>query len=305
MVQNCSYETELSATLIANVTVFFGLNCVIEVLSLIINAVFLTTLIKTRSLHTPSNVLLGALSIVDLLICTALQPILLYKIVIFLSGTSDAANTHWFWLACDIIFGFSLTIITLVSLDRYAAICHPFWYQRRVTCKTHIATAISGCIIFSLFFSLEFIISDKISSPLVVIGTTIASRLIHYLIPGTVFIYCYTKIYLVIRRQRKIHVIIGQITDSERAEITRKKAERGKTCTVLLIVSCFIITYAPSTIWMAIEAGSYNCELSNTVQIVYMWTTFTLLLSTLINPMLYYIRSKDIRLAVTRIIKWG
>ena len=303
MNESCSYEIEVSVTLITNVAAFFGLNCVIEVLSLIINAVFLATLIKTRSLHTPSNVLLGALCIVDLLICIVLQPTLLYKIVLFLSGVHEVENAHWFWLACDIIFGFSFTIITLVSLDRYAAICHPFWYQRRVTCKAHITAAMSGCILFALFFSIEFIISDKISSPLVVIGTTIASRLTHYLIPGTIFIYCYTRIYLVIRRQRKIKVTIGQITDSERTEITRKKTERGKTCTVLLIVICFIITYAPSTIWMAVEAGSGNCEPSNTAQIVSMWTTFPLLLSTLINPILYHVRNKDVRLAVTRIIK--
>ena len=302
---NCSYEAEPSVNLQSNLVIFLTLNCPVAVAALLANNTFLIALVKTRSLHIPSNMLLGALCIMDLLISSVLQPVLIYKAASFLSGSSETEDINWFWLASDIIFGFSFTIITLVSLDRYFAICHPFWYERNATCKTHIMAAIVGCIVFSIFFSLDFIIPDKNSKPLVAIGTTIAYRVIHILFPAIVFIFCYFKIYIAIRKQRRSHVTIGEITDSETTEVTRRKTERGKTFTILLIISCFLITYAPSTIWISIEAASRLCEDSAVSQIVSMWTSFMLLLSTIINPTLYYLRNKDVRIAASRIIKCG
>ena len=294
---------ELAESFHTNVIVFLTLDCLIAVASLLANSMYLIVLLKTRPLHIPSNMLLGALCIMDLLICAILQPVLIYKAASYLSGSSG--NTDWFWLASDITFGFSFTIMILVSLDRYVAICHPFWYQRKATCKTHIMAAIVGCIVFSILFSIDFIIPAKISKPVVAIGTNIAYRVIHYFLPAIVFIFCYFRIYIAIRKQRRSQVTIGEITDSERAEVTRRLTERGKTFTIFIIVSCFFITYAPSTIWLSVEAATGLCEDTSTSQIVSMWTTFALLLNTIINPILYYLRSKDVRIAASRIIKCG
>ena len=300
---SCSHEIDSPASLHFNALFFLNLNCLIEVASLIANAIFLVTLVNTRSLHIPSNMLLGALCIMDLSICTLLQPVLIYEVVLFLTDSSESEATSWLWLAWDVIFGFSFTLITLVSFDRYVAICHPFWYQRKATCKTHISAALVGCSIFSVIFSLDFIIPENASTPLVAIGTAIAARIVHYFLPAVAFIFCYSKIYIVIRQQRRTQVSIGEITSSERTQETRKKTERGRTCTISLIVSCFFITYAPSLIWMVIKSVSNFCEDSLLVQVVSIWTTFSLLLSSLINPFVYYLRSKDVRVAAKRIIR--
>ena len=136
-----------------------------------------------------------------------------------------------------------------------------------------------------------------------VVGSTIASKLLHYCFPFIIIIFCYLKIYLVIRKQRRSRVTIGEITDAERTEVFKKKTERGRACTISLILTCFFICYAPSTIWIIIRSESNFCEDNAIIDIVSIWTAFTLFLSTIINPIVYYLRSKEVRTVAKRFIK--
>ena len=278
---------------------FLVLNCFVELFALTSNTVFFITLIKTRSLHVPSNVLLGALCVTDLLICTVLQPTGIYITVnLLLTGVE---KMEWIELAFDVMFGFSLTIIILVSLDRYVAICHPFWYQRKATCRTHIITTVVSCIIVSSLFTPEYFVAQKRYKS-VLAGAKIVGKTIHYLLPAVIILFCYLKIYLVIRKQRISQVTVGEITDSERTEFVRKKKERGKAWTISLILACFFICYAPSTIWALIK-GKPCCADPDVMFTASLWTTFALILTTVLNPIVYFLRSKEVRRSAMRIIK--
>ena len=294
-----SEKEQALANINFNLTLFLALDSPVEIFALMANAVFLMILVKTRSLHVPSNVLLGALCVTDLLICTVLQPTGIYITVnLLLTGVE---KMEWIELAFDVMFGFSLTIIILVSLDRYVAICHPFWYQRKATCRTHIITTVVSCIIVSSLFTPEYFVAQKRYKS-VLAGAKIVGKTIHYLLPAVIILFCYLKIYLVIRKQRISQVTVGEITDSERTEFVRKKKERGKAWTISLILACFFICYAPSTIWALTKEHADISPNEVRFYVASIWTSYTLLLTTILNPIVYYLRSKEVRTSVRRII---
>lgn len=282
-----------------NLIAFLVLDCIVEVFSLLANGMFLITLLKSRSLHVPSNVLLGALCSMDLFISVTLQPTVIYKIVMFLAGKPDENLNNWLKFAFAMVFGMSFTIIILVSLDRYAAICHPFLYQRKASCRRHAITVCVCCLIASGCFALDYFIAKKNYTSVAMVGTTIAAKIVHFVLPVIIILFCYIKIYLVIRKQRRSQVTIGEISDRERTEIVKKKAERGKAWTISLVLLSFFLCYLPVTLWVTIR-DYYDF---NNLGLVSLWAAFIVLLSTILNPMVYYVRSKEVRILAKRILQ--
>ena len=302
---NCSWPKEENWKLsIVNLTVFFILDGIIELLALVANSCFLFILVKQKSLHSPSNMLLGALCVADLAIGLVLQPVFLTHLSLFFTGGEvNQPIEDVLDLLFDVFFGLSFTFIILISLDRYIAICHPFKYQALATCKSHLFISFACGVVISGLFSLDFCLSIKNQESLMKDHITSTLRVIHYAIPAIVIIFCYCKIYLVIRAQSKRQVSIGTIKDCEKIEILKKRSERRKTGTIALILVCFFACYAPNFILvLIILLGTVNID-TNTMEIAWLWTSFALLLTSLLDPIVYYLRSREIRQAARKLCK--
>ena len=288
-----------------NATIFLVLDFMLALSTILANGIFMTTLIKRRTLHTPSNMLLGALCSSDLFIGLVVQPLYwvdIFKDELHFHGTGKNTLERILDVLFDISFGLSFTFVILVSLDRYVAICHPYKYHGKVTCKKHLCiSAISGIVITGLF-CLDIFFPHQLKSSKTILGLTSFLRYIHYILPLVLIVFCYVKIYLVILKQRRSHVTINESTDdTHRQELQRKKQEKDKASTIAIILVCFFICYGPNFAVSVFEIDG----MSVAVAIAAVWVNFMLFASSLLNPIVYYLRSTEIREAAKRTIHLG
>ena len=312
-------------TLKVNAIVFLVLDFILIVSTILANGSFIAILIKRRILHTPSNMLLGALCTSDLFIGLAVQP--LY----WTHKLTDKVNFHG--SNCDIpgdavgvlfeiSFGLSFTFIILISLDRYFAICHPYTYHAKATCKTHLyVSVISGICVASLF-CLNLFFPQRVKSYKTMLGLTTALKFLHYLLPFALILFCYVKIYLVILKQRRAKAAVcieassyitactNGLQDShvidlpkgkrrkDKAALQRRKQEKDKAESIAIILVCFFICYGPNFVICVLEIDGKTVA----VAIIIVWAHFMLFVSSLLNPIVYYLRCTAIRTAAVRTI---
>lgn len=260
------------------------------------NTIFLTTLIKTTSLHTPSNMLIGALCICDLLVGFVAQPVYLRMLFLMRDGkgedTQTVFNAAFFWFS-----GLSCLLAATMSLDRYFAICHPFAYRRLATCKRHIIIATIISIIWSLY-SIPFSIADRK-------GIKFLYTFVGYIFAvAAVISFSYVQIYRVMLAQRRTMPTIGVISGTEEGGNVRMR-EADKARTISFILGFFLLCHIPYLAFTIYFIGWHSqfCENSHHVTIMFLWDEYFLLLSSCVNPLVYGLRRREFKLAGLRIIQ--
>lgn len=263
------------------------------------NAVFIVTLIKTPSLQRPSNVLLGSLCISDLLVGFIVRPLYItFLLKILLSHRMDLLIKFAFSKSFFYCGGLSLCFAAQVSLDRYIAICHPFFYERHITCKKYVISTITWCIVWLGFtsFQLDRSISKSFSYNLM--------KITYILSAVAITIVCYRKILQAIRRQKMVVPKIGTISGEERQDEIQQRKERSKTYMVCVIIGIFLVSYTPYLSLLVYFGARKNggCWNNDGVFVVNNWVNIFLLWNSFINPIIYCVMSKQIRKASKRII---
>ena len=130
---------------------------------------------------------------------------------------------------------------------------------------------------------------------------TSAIVLVHYITPFLLILFCYVKIYRVILKQRKAQITIEEtVDDTQVQDLQRKKQEKDRASFIAVILACFFICYAPCVVWSILHRA---CSVCGTVlEIAILWVIFLFFTSSLLNPIIYYLRSTDIRKAAKRMI---
>ena len=272
-----------------------GIDVLPALFTIVANAVFFLTIIKTRSLHTPSNALLAALCFNDLLVGVGSQPIFLAVAIKIQSFQApNLALTMLLKWAGILLNGMSFTIVLYITIDRYVAVCHPFLYQRK-------STSTKYCIIVALTWVVKAVYS-------------ILSGEAHTMVYGIVtiisfgvMIFCYIKIYLVIAQKERTVLCLGTIGTEQRKILRQNKEERSKTFIIIILLTVFIISYLPpfvSTL-VIIHVTKHTlqiCSLCPNIAVVFLWSIFYMNLSSVINPIVYCIYMRSIRKAAAKLV---
>ena len=279
-----------------NIKIFFALDVVPAFMTIIGNSVFLLTLIRTRSLHKPSNILLGALCISDLLVGLVSRPLYISLLIKMLLGYEMNAElvlaVHFTFILCC---GLSFNLAVYISIDRYVAICHPFFYQQFVTCKKYTASAIAALVVWLILAftrCVDYTTNHEYQS-IIFITISVCST--------TTILVCYAKIFAVMLKQSASVQNMGTLDGQNVEEIRNRKKERTKTYMVALVIGFFLLCYTPLAVFLAylIATGaSYN---SDSVFIARMWVDFFILLNSCVNPVIYCVKSTEIRHACKKI----
>ena len=285
-----------------NAIIFLILDFILALAALLANCIFMITLIKQRTLHTPSNMLLGALCSSDLFIVLVVQPLYwadFWQRAQQIQSDVNRAIEQSLEDLLETSLGISFTLVIFICLDRYFAICYPHDYDATVTCKTHLYTAVISAIAVTSLFRLSLFFL-RTGSNKTYLGTLYYVRVIRYILPFTLILFCYTRIYGVILKRRRVQVAIRDIADTaagnRRSNLRRNKEEEIKAGTVAIILVCFYICYGPNFVIALLDLD----QVANIVAII--WADFMLFASSLINPVIYYTRSTEIRNACKRTI---
>lgn len=278
-----------------NIKIFLAIDVPITALTIFGNIIFFITLIKTKSLHTPSNIILGALCFSDLLVGFIVQPIDLifyFRTVVARQINQNIAILGH--LTSQLCVGLSFVYTLVGSIDRYLAICHPYRYHAQATNKRHLITVII-CGALWMMVTLIDVLSPLHSASAII-------NFIFTLVSMMAILFSWFKVCKVMKHHQK--AIVSMRSQPSMEELRRRRAERKKTYTVGIIMAVLIFCYTPVcavTIHLIIS-NRLSCLHKRSDHVIILWARLFVNVNSLLNPFIYYMRSRDFREAAKRVL---
>ncbi|XP_073498523.1 LOW QUALITY PROTEIN: olfactory receptor 2A12-like [Phyllobates terribilis] len=266
------------------------------------NSVILLLICKDHQLQTPMYYFLSHLSVMDICYSTvAMHKTLITNITGDKSVSFSACIAQMYFyvaiLCCEFV------LLTVMSYDRYVAVCNPLRYVMIMNIRVCSALAsVCWVIVFSEVVPAIFIIydihcfqSNKINHffcELMVIMKLFchkASKMEHLIYTESLFVgflpftLTLTSYFFIIRAILRIHSSAG-----------RRKT--FYTCSSHVTVVCFLYTTILCIYLRPTIVTSYSLESEK------LYTLFYTSLTPLINPLIYSLKNKDVKTAIKRLI---
>jgi len=255
-----------------------------SVISIISNAFVFVAIVKTSSLHTPTNVLLCSLAASDFAVGLIVQPLFITCLV----PPFHKILHRYFQYAFIYFAAVSLTTLALISLDRFLAIYWHLRYHAKVTVKR------IGIILATVWLSFV---------PIVVIyfknGEKSLMRF-YFSVAFLMFIsfiilFCHFSIYKIVRRHRR------QIA-AQRQALRLPTPVQGRSIRTMwyiqgLCVICVIPYLCCKLLTRLFIGGKYFIQPISRVSLTILFVNSSL------NPYLYCYRSREIKNVVLSMVK--
>ncbi|XP_073510979.1 olfactory receptor 1496-like [Phyllobates terribilis] len=264
------------------------------------NLLIIILVSTSKNLHTPMYFFLSQLSISDILLPTDIVPNMFH--ILLNNGGFITVNgciiQFYFFCASE---GFECFLLTVMSYDRYVAICNPLRY---ISVMTSDRSVILAAICWLLAFSITLMYCITISM-LTFCGPNIIDHFFCDLVPllesacsstytieMEVFIMCLPIVFIpltvIIISYINIIVTILQF----QSNISRQKS--FSTCSShLIVVSIFYFTLLSVYLF---PKGEETLNFSKLLSLLYTVVT------PLINPIIYSLRNKDIKKSLQEMI---
>ncbi|XP_076127985.1 trace amine-associated receptor 1-like [Alosa pseudoharengus] len=231
--------------------IFFGITVVLTVVG---NLLVITTVIHFKQLHTPTNYLILSLAAADLLLGGIVMPPSVMRSVEscwYFGELFCKFHTSTDMMCCTA----SIINLSMISIDRYYAVCHPLLYKSKMTISTvGIMTSISWIVsaVFGytvVFQELNLLGMQALDNIVVCEGSCIVlhsflsssfSAALSFYIPGMIIVSIYLKIFLVAQEQARSVQIMNA---TRKSSLTRM--ERKATKTLAIIMGVFLSSWIP------------------------------------------------------------
>uniref|UniRef100_A0A8C4RJN0 G-protein coupled receptors family 1 profile domain-containing protein n=1 Tax=Erpetoichthys calabaricus TaxID=27687 RepID=A0A8C4RJN0_ERPCA len=239
--------------------------CTAIIVTICGNLLVIISISHFKELHTPTNYLILSLAVVDFLLGGFIMPP-------FMVLTVETVETCWYFGEFFCKFHLSTLImlctasiihLSVISIDRYYAVCHPLRYKTKITlsitvniiCTSWVVSAVLGFGIVFLELNLKGI-EDFYNTNINCVGSCILmqneasgllSSLFSFYIPGFIMVCIYIKIFKVARRQaRSIRDTARptQITE-ENGDSASSKREAKAAKTLAIVLGVFLICWSP------------------------------------------------------------
>ena len=260
-------------------------NAFMSVTAFLGNALILIALHKESSLHPPSKLLLRCLAKTDLCVGLILEPL---TVIYWMS----IANERWnrvcpvlsvaIRVTSYILFGVSVSTLTVISVDRLLALLLRLRYRQIVTLKRTYVNVIAIWVVCTVFSAMQF------WNPMITLWCGIIGTSLCLVISS----FSYTKIFLTLRHhQNQVQDHVKQPNQTNQLNIPRyKKAVSTAIWLQLTLVAC----YLPYCVVAASRPSS---------TLTWMYAATLLFLNSSLNPILYCWKIKEVRQAAKNTIR--
>ncbi|XP_078353582.1 melanocyte-stimulating hormone receptor-like [Oculina patagonica] len=267
-----------------------AINSVLSLVATLWNILVILVIWKTPALHSPSNILICCLAGSDLVIGLLAQPMLVtYKIAEFKDSAETACIGRLIhWIAGFVCAGVSVMTIAAISVDKVLALYLHLRYKQVVT----VARVLKVVFVFWFFCVTAAVFlfvsnSDRYWTlvPLPVLCISLTTTFVAYI-----------KVFGVLRRHRNQ---IRAQTRSAWNGVNMRKYKKS-VITMVYVLAMFLACYTPFLTAMAMRLFvGYN----STVKLAYEWGATVVYLNSSLNPLLYWFRMQEIRLATYNTIR--
>ncbi|XP_068727266.1 histamine H2 receptor-like [Montipora capricornis] len=261
-----------------------AVNSVLALTAALFNSIVIFVVWKTPLLHTPSNVLISCLAGSDLVIGLVAQPLfVVYKIAELSDDAKIACDGRLIhWIAGFVCAGVSVMTIATIAVDKMLALQLHLRYKQIVTVRRVMTTVLAYwffCVVASV--SLFIANSDRYWTlvPIPVLSISLIATFVAYI-----------KIFNVLRRHRNQ---IRTQTLSAWDNGNMKKYKKS-VFTMVYVLMMFLACYTPFLTAMVFRLIlGYN----SLNKMAYEWTATVVYLNSSLNPLLYWFRMQEIRVA--------
>ena len=267
--------------------IHFAIEIITSISIILLNGCFMVALVKKSSLHTPSNTILGCLCCSDLLIGILLFLVLIALRYVEYIDISVAATR-----ALNALSGLSSLFIVLVNLDRYVAICHPFWYLQYATIKRYSIISVSMLLLYSVCITISLILDKQY--------TTNSRLLIYsfiYIATILILMYCNWKILRVIARHRR------EVISIERHVNERHKSDTARYRIVIGLVIMYLFCKIPGIVFYILLSRARLRKSFLFFPVLVLVFNFLSSLNSVLNPIVYCFRIRVFRDAVKELLR--
>ncbi|XP_053367699.1 trace amine-associated receptor 13c-like [Clarias gariepinus] len=302
-IEYCYPESNLSCVKIShNVAaraVIYSLLVFATIVTILGNSVVIISIAHFKQLHTPTNILVMSLALVDLLLGLTVMP---FSMVRTVDGCWYFGEEFCYWHSTfDFLFtGASIFHLISIAADRHQAVCYPLHYPSRITLPVAGLMAALSWILATVYaFSSiglnakmnigEYIVSvNCFGNCLVLISEACASicTCLFFIVPVCVMIGLYTQIFLVSDR----HARTIEVTKKGRSDITsstkisqKVKHEKKAAKTLGIVVGAFNACWMPYYITSLIDTFSHNTT-TGILPELFNWLTY---INSTLNPIIY------------------
>ncbi|XP_046729969.1 trace amine-associated receptor 13c-like [Silurus meridionalis] len=270
------------------------------------NLLVIISIFHFRQLHTPTNMLLLSLAVTDFLVGAFVMPLMLIWIIesCWIFGRGFCIS---FWLIACFLTILSIYNITLIAVDRYFALSHPFLYRNRVSVRiTCTVIVFDWCVVVTYIIALMYV-NGNFTNSFMCPGECVfyinevwpfIDLTLTFIFPLSVIIILYSRVFLIAKKHATAIRELNNHTRPQTQKITSHsmKSER-KAAKVLGIVVCvFLACLLPYYIY-SLLGGVIDLQ-AETIQrlmiVVYLNST--------INPVIYALFYPWFRRCVTLII---
>lgn len=270
----------------ANIS-FIIVNIISCVITLTANTLFLAVYFTTRSLRNPHYFFLMLLAITDISVGLISQPLFIAKKSMEIYSVHDCVL--WTAMRATVYYlsGISFLTLTLVSIERWYAVCRPIKHRSDVTPKRMATVAFIVWAVWFIFPVVRFAVPSFYRAFGMLVGGLIIA----------VFV-VNTRLYVKIQhsvREGKLKFTAQQ--KSTKGEVNFKKEGRmAKTVALLLVV--MVSAYLPTAIGLTYKALR---GVNTSYLFVFLPLADTLvLINSAFNPLFYCYRNANIRMAIKK-----
>ena len=261
----------------------------IALFTFLLNAMVIWAVWRKRYLRKQKSfALLACLAATDLLVGAVVLPLVIASHAVRLSSKPvclvDTLAIACIFIACVV----SLLHLVIISGERYVAIKHALRYETLVTTR-RLTAAVGAAWAFAVFVTSAVVSTTALKGPVFIFVMFI-------FLPGSVALITFYQIavFLESRRHRE-HILAHQTSEAAAKEILKKdKAAR----TTAMIVGALLLCYASAPVYRVVGfVISDRVPKSLLVSSAFV-EDLLLLCNSLINPVIYCLRTQDFRTAL-------